>query len=208
MVESRMSTRCAERRDDMKASADDLICDGVSEEIIAVTERLAMHDGAAAVTVRRVLKEMNVTNRVFYNRFHNISEVLETIYKRTVLKMRESLVSDFDIRSEFFEYVLDVCDKVLVMTYDLKNEFSDYMFEMDSSTEANRNWWMEKIKDIIAEGVRTNQIKDVDAENLSYTVWCFIRGFTTDAIKRKIGKKEAQAAFRFGFGCLLDGLKK
>jgi len=192
----------------MKISNDNLICDAVTEDIINITERLAMENGAAAVTVRRVLKEMNVTNRVFYNRFHNIGEVLEIIYRRTVLKMRESLVSEYDVTTNFFEYVLDVCDRVLIMTYDLKKEFSEYTFEMDSSTDANRNWWLDKIKEIIAIGKETNQMKDVDSDKLSYTVWCFIRGFCTDAIKRKIDKEEASEAFRFGFGCLLEGLRK
>lgn len=191
----------------MKESNNNLICDAVSEDIINITEHLVMKYGTKEITVRSVLKEMNVTNRVFYNRFRNIDEVLEIIYRRTVLKMRESLTSEIDLREDFFGYVMDVCVKILSMTYDLKNQFSQYMFEFDSSTDSNRLWWFDKIKEIIRVGKETNQLKDVDEEKLSYTVWCFIRAFGADAIKRKMSKEQAQSCFCFGFGALLDGLK-
>lgn len=187
---------------------DNLIYDSVSEDIINVTEKLAKEDGAKSVNVRRVLKEMDVTNRVFYNRFRNIDEVLQIIYKRTVMKMRESLISDFDIKTHIHEYVLDVCVKVLVKTYDLKNQFSQYMFEFDSATDENRQWWIDRIKEIIMVGKETNQLFDVDADMFSYTMWCFIRGYCADAIKRGLSKENAVSCFKFGIECLLNGVIK
>lgn len=186
----------------------ELIYDSVSEDIIAITERLVKEHGANSITVRRVLKEMDVTNRVFYNRFHNIDEVLQIIYKRTVYKMRESLNSEYDIKTNLYEYVIDVCVKVLVKTYDLKNEFSQYMFEFDSATDENRQWWMGEIKKIISVGKETNQLCDIDSDMFSYTIWCFIRGFCADAIKRKLLKEEAVKYFKFGLERLIGGIMK
>lgn len=187
---------------------DNLICDDISDEIIAVTERLAVRDGAKNVNVRRVLKEMNVTNRVFYNRFHNIDEVLEIVYKNAVIKMQDSVVSDIDINTDFFEYVIDVAVNVLIKTYDVKQQFSQYMFEHDSLTEANRLWWDEKIKYFAKVGRATGQIKELDDDKLSYTIWCFFRGFNADAVHRKLTKEEAIERFSFGLQCLFDGIKK
>ena len=184
------------------------ICDQVCEKIIITTEKLAMESGAKNVTVRKVLKELGVSNRVFYNRFHNIDEVLQIIYKRTVMKMRVSLVSDYNAETDFCAYVKDLCSKVLVMTYDLKKQFSQYMFEFDSATEENRRWWMDKIKEIIEVGKKTNQVNDVNSEMLSYTVWCFIRGYCADAIKRGLLKDDAKAGLVFGLDCLLKGIIK
>ncbi len=190
------------------AEENKLIWDDVSEQIILITEKLAMEHGAKNVTVRRVLREMSVTNRVFYNRFHNIDEVLQIIYKRTVIKMRESLTSEYDVRTNIYEYVIDVCKKILEKTYDLKYQFSQYMFDFDSATEENRRWWMENIKEIIKIGKETNQARDIDAEMFSYTVWCFIRGFCADAIKRGLSKKDAKDGIEFGIKSLLNGVIK
>ena len=187
---------------------DNLIYDAISEEIVSVTERLAMRDGAKNVNVRRVLNEMNVTNRVFYNRFHNIDEVLEIVYENAVVKMQDSVVSNVDINENFFEYIIDVAVNVLIKTYDVKQQFSQYMFEHDSLTEANRLWWDEKIKSIAAVGRATGKIKDLDDDKLSYTIWCFFRGFNADAVHRNLSKEEAVDRFSFGLRCLFDGIKK
>ncbi|MBQ3641340.1 helix-turn-helix transcriptional regulator, partial [bacterium] len=77
-----------------------LIKDEISENIIDITKRLAEEEGAHNVTVRQILKELNVTNRVFYNRFHNVEEVLEFIYRRAVVNMRKSFNSKIDSKTD------------------------------------------------------------------------------------------------------------
>lgn len=183
-----------------------LISDSISEEIVKVTEKIVMTDGAKNVTVRRVLFEMGVTNRVFYNRFHNIDEVLEIVYTNAVIKMHESIDSQYDLETDFFNYVIDVAVKVLVKTYEVKKQFSQYMFEHDSLTEANRIWWTEKIKKIVETAKATGQMRDIDAEMLSYTVWCFFRGYNADAVHRKLSVDEAVKRFKFGLDCMFYGI--
>ncbi|MBQ4095441.1 MAG: TetR/AcrR family transcriptional regulator [Oscillospiraceae bacterium] len=183
-----------------------LITDEVSEEIVAVAERIARTDGVKNITVRRILKEMSVTNRVFYNRYHNINEVLEIIYRKAVIRMRESLQSQYDMRTQFYDYVMDVAVKVLVKTYEVKSAFSQYMFEFDSSTDSNRIWWTDSIKKIIEVAKETGQLIDVDSDMLSYTIWCFFRGYNADAVKRKLSVEEAVSRFKFGLHCLFYGL--
>ena len=187
---------------------DDLIYDEVSEQIIDVTSGMVINEGAKNVTVRKIITSMGVTNRVFYNRYRNVDEVLHIIYKRMVIKMHDSLESEFDLRTDFFNYVIDVAVKVLVKTYEVKNQFSHYMFEFDSSTDTNRLWWTEKIKEIINIAKETGQLKDVDSEMLSYTVWCFFRGYNADVVKRQMSINEAVERFKFGLSCLFDGVRR
>lgn len=202
------STLCAERWVVFLAETKDaLITDEISEEILHVAEEIARKDGARNVTVRSILSKMGVTNRVFYNRFHNIEEVLELIYTRAVGKMQESIQSEYDVRTHFFEYVMDVVVKVLINTYDVKNQFSQYMFEFDSLKETNRIWWTEKIREIIEVGKATGQIKNVDSDMLSYMMWTFLRGYNADAVNRKLSKEEAIANVKFGMNCLFDGIR-
>lgn len=185
----------------------ELISDSISEQIIAITEELATRDGAHTVTVRKILEKLGTTNRVFYNRFHNVDEVLQIVYKNAVVKMHESVVSEFDISKDFFEYVTDVATIVLVKTYEIKMQFSQYMFEHDSLTDFNRNWWTKKIHELLDYGIAHKYIRDVDYDTISYAAWCFCRGFNADAVSRRIPKEEAVKHFRAGFGYLLDGLR-
>ena len=53
--------------------------DAMSTRIVDTAERIALAEGAHTVTVRRLLTELGITNRVFYNRFCNADEVLSLL---------------------------------------------------------------------------------------------------------------------------------
>lgn len=185
----------------------ELISDEMSDKIIKLAEKIAIAEGAHTISVRRILSELKITNRVFYNRFKNIGEVLEKVYTNAVFKMHESIKIKYDPNKDFFEYVMDVAVKVLIDTYDVKMHFSRFMFEHDSLTQTNCRWWTEEIKKIIEYAKEKKLIKDVDSDMLSYSIWCFCRGYNVDAVGRKMPKEEAVRYFKFGFGCLLDAIK-
>lgn len=185
-----------------------LISDEMSEKIIETAGKIVTSQGAKNLTVRKILLTLGITNRVFYNRFHNINEVLEIVYKNTVLKVRKSMDSGIDSEKDFFEYVTDVMVNTLIMSYEIKMQFNHYVFENDSLTQNNYEWWKVEIKKLIEYAKEHGYIKDVDADMLSYSIWCFCRGYNADAVARKLPLEDAVSSFRYGVGFLLAGLKK
>jgi AcrR family transcriptional regulator len=186
----------------------ELICDEMSALIIRTAEDIATEKGADKVTVRSILVALGITNRVFYNRFHNIDEVLTVVYENTVLKIRKSLSSGFDPDGDFFSQVIDIVAKTLRLSYENKMRFNQYVFEYDSESDDNFRWWNSEIKKLIEYGKAKGHVKDVDTEIMSYAIWCFIRGYNADAIGRAIPMDEAERNFKYSFGVLLDGMKK
>lgn len=187
---------------------DKMIYDEVSEQIIDVTEKLMISIGAHNINVRKILKHLGITNRVFYNRFHNIEEVLRIISERSILKVRKSLNFHFDKKIDFFDQIMDEVEKTLIISYETRMNFAHYVFENDSVTDSNYKWWIEEIKKILDYAIDKGYIKKVDTDMTSYAIWCFVRGFNTDAIGRKLTLEEATKRYRYGFKFILDGLKK
>ncbi len=186
----------------------DLIDDEMSQKIIATAEEIARSSGIEQVNVRRLLQTLNITNRVFYNRFHNIEEVLDIIYQRTSLKIRESVSDEFDSSKDFFEQVKDIVANTLVKSYENKENLNQFIFESDSNSDDNYFWWKAEISKIIEYGKEIGALKDIDAEIMSYSIWCFIRGYNADALGRAVPKEIAVENFKYSFGVLLDGMKK
>lgn len=186
----------------------ELICDDMSQKIIEAAEHIVTASGADSLTVRKLLQTLGITNRVFYNRFRNIGDVLKIVYKNTVLKIRESVVVDFDSEKDFFERVTDMVVKSLISSYDKKMQFNSYVFENDSLSQSNYEWWTTEIKKLIVHAKKHGYIKDVDEDVMSYSIWCFCRGFNADAVGRKLPREDAVRQIRYSFGILLDGLKK
>jgi AcrR family transcriptional regulator len=185
----------------------EMIYDEMSEKILMTAKDIATEYGGSAVTVRKILKELGITNRVFYNRFHNVNEVLEILYKETVVKIRESLSAAIDERKDFFDHVTDIVANTLSISYDHKKRFNNYIFQNDSVSSSNYSWWINEIIRLIEYAKAKKLIKDVDSKGLSYAIWCFCRGYNADAVSRNIPKEDAIRNFKYCFGLLLDGLK-
>lgn len=183
-----------------------LIKDEISERIVETTERLALSSGE--VTVRMIIREMGVSNRVFYNRFCNVQEVLEIVYTNTVEKVRESLATEYDGKGDFFDYVVEAVAETLVLSYDVKMKFNQYVFNYDSVTQSNYEWYMDRIKNLFSYAKERDLIKEgIDSDTLSYAIWCFCRGYNADAVMR-LQKEEALEKFKYSFRILLNGFKK
>lgn len=191
----------------MTDNHDKLICDEVSEQIIDAAEQLTLSEGAHNINVRKVLNYLGITNRVFYNRFHNIDEVLDIISQRSILEVRKSLNFHFDDSRDFFEQIMDEVEKTLIISYETRMNFAHYVFENDSVTDSNYQWWTEEIKKILIYAVDKGYIKKVDTEMTCYAIWCFVRGFNADAIGRKLPLEEALRRYRYGFKFIFDGLR-
>jgi len=192
----------------MPEAAVSLIQDEMSQKIIDAVEEIAMEGGAATLTVRQILRKLDISNRVFYNRFQNIEQVLNIVYKNTILKVRNAIKSDIDPERDFFNYAIDVVSRSLLVSYEVKMKFNQYIFEEDSMGELNRAWWTGEIKKLIIYAKEHKLIKEVDEDILSYSLWCFCRGYNADAVARGLPKEKAVADFKYSFSFLLEGLKR
>ncbi len=192
----------------MKVTQSKLISDKMSEQIIEAAAEIVLCEGADMLNVRKILNSLNITNRVFYNRFHNIDDVLKIIYERTVMKMRESIGGELDPARDFFEQIKDMVANTLVMSYEVKMKFNYYIFESDSVSYDNYIWWNTEIKKLIEYGKLNGYLdKDIKSDQASYAIWCFIRGYNADAIARGLDREKAIEDFKYSFGILLRGMK-
>ncbi len=184
-----------------------LIKDEMSDKIINTAEDIAMTYGAEKVNVRKILEALHITNRVFYNRFRNMDEVLSIIYKKTVLRIREIMSVELDGERDFFAQITDIVANTLVVSYKVKKKLNRFVFQSDSASGENYMWWKSRIAGLIELGKARGYVGDVDTEKMSYAIWCFIRGYNADAIERGVMCERAVSDFKYCFGILLGGMK-
>lgn len=192
----------------MSVTRNGLIIDEMSDKIIETVERMAMTNGAHTVNVRKILLELGITNRVFYNRFRNIDDVLGIVYQKVSEKIRASASWESNSQEEFFERVTEMVTNTLISSYNLKRQFNHYMFENDSRSQSNYAWWVSAIKQMLIYAKEKGYVRaDADVDVLSYSLWCFWRGYNADAVSRDIPKEEAVKNCKYSFGIILDGLR-
>ena len=203
-----ISTHCAEEQKlKFKKKDKKIIKDEISFKIIEATAIIIQNEGITKLNVSKVLKSLDISNRVFYNRFNNLEEVLEEVYNTIIIQKREKLIPQYDEKQDFFEYVLDLVENSLVLAYELKTQLNLLVFGTDAYTKDNYEWYIERIKNLIDYAKKKDLIVDVDSDVMSYTLWCAIRGYNADVITR-LNKEEAIKNMRYSFNLLLKGIKK
>ena len=110
--------------------------DNISGKIIDCAMNIARENGVAAVTVSEILRKMEITNRVFYNRFKNIDEVIAELYKRVVDEMRICIDTEYDGRENYYEYLIGLAVSVLEKTYETKLHFAGITTIVPQKTES------------------------------------------------------------------------
>lgn len=186
----------------------EMIHDELSGKIIESARKLTGEKKTGKLTVRDILKDLQITNRVFYNRFHNIDEVLDLLYAETIQRVRESLSVPWPEDIDFFEHVKNVASRTLVLTYESRRNISQFVFETDSLSDQNFEWWNQEIKKLIEQGKELGYIKEeLKEEYVSYSIWCFIRGFNADAMMRNLPESNALEQFQYGLDILLNGIR-
>lgn len=185
-----------------------LIHDKMSGKIVEAAAKLALSEGAGEVTVRKIIRVLGVTNRVFYNRFHNVEEVLSLVYQDMTVQMRQSVLDHVDLKGDFFKQITDIAAGTLKLSYRLKLGMNQYVFIQDSVSADNFLWWRERIQEFIDLGKGKGLVRpDLDCNKISYAVWCFIRGYNTDALARGIPEEDAVDGFLYSFQVFLEGMK-
>ena len=114
----------------MSKGKTEFISDKMSERILETAGKIAFTEGADSLNVKRILGELGISNRVFYNRFENISSVLKIIYKRVILKMRESITEADFAEGNFYEKVTEMVGRSLSLSYDAKMKLNDFVYEI------------------------------------------------------------------------------
>lgn len=185
-----------------------LIHDKMSGQIVEAAAKIALNEGAGEVTVRKIIRALGVTNRVFYNRFHNAEEVLSLVYQDMAVQMRQSVLEHFDPEGDFFGQITDIAAGTLKLSYRLKLGMNQYIFIQDSVSAENFLWWRGRIREFIDFGKERRLVRpDLDCDKISYAIWCFIRGYNTDALARGIPEAEAVDGFLYSFGIFLEGMR-
>lgn len=182
--------------------------DETTKRIIETATAIAQQDGMEKLSVKRILEEMNVSNRVFYNRFRNIEDVIEVMYHEFVGNLRgrielEKLAED----DHYYETLLELAVSVVRKMYHDDIHFRMRLLSYETSKASNRSWWLEQIEAILKDGVKRGLLKPMNEQAVSYGIWCFCLGYHKEALGQQVSEEEAIAGFIESFSFLIEGMK-
>lgn len=182
--------------------------DDTTKAIVKTAGIIAQREGLDQLSVKRILSEMKVSNRVFYNRFRNIEDLIEVMYHEFVGTLRGQINPQQLADTEhYYDKLLELAVGVVQKMYRNHIHFRLRLLSYETSKESNRNWWLEQIQKILEDGVSRGLLKPMNEQAVSYGVWCFCLGFHKDALGKNVSEEEAISAFRESFSYFIEGMK-
>ncbi len=184
------------------------IQDEITEKILSTAKEIAQTEGMEQLSVKRILAEMKVSNRVFYNRFCNIEDVIEILYERMVFSLRDILdPSLLTITESYYKTLVALAVRVVECLYQNNIHFRVRLLSYEASKDSNRNWWITQIQAILRDGISRGLLKPMDDLSAARGIWCFCLGFNKEALGQNISEEEALISFHASFSILIEGMK-
>ncbi|MBE7042550.1 MAG: TetR/AcrR family transcriptional regulator [Ruminococcaceae bacterium] len=182
--------------------------DETTVTIIRVAKEIAQKEGIEQLSVKRILTEMKVSNRVFYNRFRNIEDVIELLYEQAVNSFRGIIdLSLLEQSENYYETLENLAVNVVRCLYQNNIHFRARLLTYEASKDNNRNWWITQIQDILRNGVERGLLRPMDELAVARGIWCFCLGFHKEALGNSVSEQDAISSFRASFSIFISGMK-
>jgi AcrR family transcriptional regulator len=153
--------------------------DETSTRIIDIATNIGCREGADALTVTRLCRELNCDRRVVYNRFRDVDEINLLVaekcnhelieHSRKAINPADSYVNNFNAYVESaFTYI-----------YEKDSHYQHYTTLYQINDDKVNNLFLNDIASLINEGKAAGYYKkDADSEKCAENIWLIIMGIS------------------------------
>ena len=155
------------------------------KQIIAAARKLIVKKGSEHLTVRAIAKEVNITEAAVYRHFKNKKEILSFLLSHIMAAMMDEIdraLSDSTPSLEILHGILvnhlSRIEQARGMSFQIIAEVISFGDRgLNREVYESINVYIEKLKDLITEGVRGGFIRDdVDLDSSAMLLFSMIQG--------------------------------
>lgn len=189
--------------------------DKTSERIAAVALRVLEDEGPAAVSMRRIAKEVGITPMAIYHHFPSRGALLKTVTDREFSNLLGYIEKRIH-KSRPEVRVVEVMEAYVDYAFARPRIF-DYVFAAErpgarkfpTDFRARKSPTFNPLWDAVAEAMRKGGLRDDDTLEVALSVWAHVHGYVMfyRSGRVELSEKEFRALIRRSLGRLLRGLK-
>jgi AcrR family transcriptional regulator len=153
--------------------------DETSTRIIDIATNIGCREGANALTVTRLCRELSCDRRVVYNRFRDIDEinmlVAEKCNKELIEHSRKAINPAESYNKNFNAYV----ESAFTYIYEKDSHYQYYTTLYRIDDDKVKNGFLDDLVALINEGKTTGYYKeDANSEEVASNIWLIIMGIS------------------------------
>ena len=152
--------------------------DETSKRIVDLAVNIGCREGADALTVTRLCKELNCDRRVIYNRFRDIDEINMLVAQRCNEELMVKTRTVVDPQASFHDNFLALVKAVFTYIYEKNAYFQHYTALYKVTDKGVRNEIFQDLTDFIEKGKATGDVcTEADSGRAAANIWIILTGF-------------------------------
>lgn len=185
------------------------IDDETSKRILDLAMNIGCKEGAEALTVTRLCKELNCDRRVIYNRFRDIDEIDQIVAQRCDLELIAHARQSVDPQASYHDGFMAFIEASFAYIYERKAAFQHYMSLYQIVKDRIRNGVLQELDQMIEAGKRTGDVRaDIDSYHAAADIWLILTGISGMlAGDSSYRYQEGLDIVRYGVRAILDDMR-
>lgn len=153
--------------------------DETSKRIIDHAMNIGCKEGADALTVTRLCRELNCDRRVIYNRFRDVDEINLIVARRCSEELIANARAAMSQQNSFYDNFIAFIKAAFTYIYERNSHFQHYTVMYKVTDEGIRNGILQVLENLIEEGKASGEVKaDIDSDKLAKSIWLISTGIS------------------------------
>lgn len=176
--------------------------DEMSKRIIALAENIGCKEGAEALTVTRLCRELNCDRRVIYNRFRDINEINLMVAKRCDEELIEKAEAAVRTDASYYDNFLTRITTAFTYIYEHNAHFQYYTTLYEIAQNRVENGIIRAFEQIIEDGKVQGEVNAAtDSKKAAQNLWMIVTGIG------RILATNAEYSYQESFDTMLNGVQ-
>lgn len=151
--------------------------DETSKRIIDLAVNIGCREGADALTVTRLCRELSCDRRVIYNRFRDIDEINLIVAGRCNEELMAKARTAINPQAAFYDNFIALLKAAFAYIYDRNAHFQHYTTLYQVTDEGVRNEFLQALTDLVEEGKATGDVSTgTDSFKAAENIWIITTG--------------------------------
>lgn len=176
--------------------------DETSKRIVDLAVNIGCKEGADALTVTRLCRELNCDRRVIYNRFRDIDEINLIVAQRCNQELMAKARAAMNPQNSFYENFMMLIKTAFTYIYEKNSNFQHYTALYRVTDDGVRNEILQDLMEMIEQGKASGDVSaETDSHKAAETIWIITTGIS--------GMLAANDNYRYqdGLGTMLYGVE-
>ncbi|MDE7321249.1 MAG: TetR/AcrR family transcriptional regulator [Lachnospiraceae bacterium] len=153
--------------------------DETSRRIVDLAVNIGCKEGADALTVTRLCRELNCDRRVIYNRFRDIDEINLIVAQRCNEELMEKAKAAVDPHNSFFDRLSTLIEAAFNYIYEKNSHFQHYTALYRVTDNGVRNEILQEIMEMIEAGKAAGDVcAEADSYKAAENIWIITTGIS------------------------------